>query len=117
MKNAPKFIWKGDLEDDCLLEVPGFLAHAELLCDDVKCRDSCGGKWNEEHWYVCVARRLNPDAPTSKDDEVLFHSGEHVGAITNGDMARAIAEAIIRAALSPVPVRNSRTTEPCQSGA
>lgn len=92
-----QFVWRGDLEDDCSLRVGRLFAHAELMCDDIKCRDGFGEKWNEERWFLGVYVG-DPDAETGKDDVVLFHSGEHGGAITSGEMARAIAEAIIRAA-------------------
>lgn len=90
-----QFAWKGDLTDDCCLRIGWLCAHAELMCDDIKCRAD-GEKWTEERWFLGVYIS-DPTAETGKDDVTLFHSGEHAGAITTGEMARAIAEAIIRA--------------------
>ena len=45
-------------------------------------------------WFVSVVR---VDANGRSDAPDLFHSGEHAGMIMGGELARAIAEAIISA--------------------
>jgi hypothetical protein len=80
-----KLNWEGDLDDDCSLSVGELFAHCECLADDIKC-SSEGEEWTIQSWFVGVYRR---------DGQPLFHSGEVGGMITSGEMARAIAEAII----------------------
>jgi hypothetical protein len=46
------------------------------------------------YWFVSVGR---VDASGRTDGPDLFHSGEHAGMIFGGEMARAIAEAILSA--------------------
>lgn len=72
------------MEDNCFLRVGEWFAHAECMTDDVNV--SCDGeRWKENSWFLGVYR----------GQEQIFHSSEPFGRITSGEMARAIAEAII----------------------
>jgi hypothetical protein len=88
MKN--KLTWEGDIEDDCTLKVGQYLAHCECLSVGLVVRDpETKERFKIESWFVGVYR----------GKETLFHSGEVGGLITSGELARGIAEAIIKAAL------------------
>lgn len=78
----PAFKWEGNLKDDCRCSTEELMAHCENL----------GGESSPESsiWFVAVYR----------GDTVLFHSGEADGNIIGGEMARAIAESILAAALA-----------------
>ena len=83
--------WQGDLQDDCSLEVGDLLAHAECMGEHVAYdpqdkRD----KWAGESWFLAVYR----------GKEQVFHSGEPGGSFSSGELARAVAETIIRAELA-----------------
>lgn len=90
------FNWTGDLEDDCFCTVGDFTAHCECLCDSLEVNDRedrTEKPFAIEMWFVGVYRNYIPPA---KDSDILFHSGECKGMIASGEMARAIAEAILR---------------------
>lgn len=89
----PVFEWEGDLDHDCSLRVGDLLAHCECLNDSIYCvaedkELNFHENFDIESWSCAVYR----------GDEVLFHSGEYGGMITDGDMARGICEAIVKAA-------------------
>jgi hypothetical protein len=77
-----KITWQGDLTDDCTAQVGDLFAHCEKLY-----RDS---------WHVHICRV--DDERFMVGGDYLFHTAEFSGTITTGDMARCIAEAIMRAA-------------------
>lgn len=85
--------WNGDLNDDCTAKLGNLMAHCECL-GDIICVDNSDGSeldaWRAESWFVGVMNK--------KTKQYLFHSGEHGGMITGGEVARAIAEAIMLAA-------------------
>ena len=87
--SLPAFQWEGDLDDDCTLRVGDYVGRAECM-GGVTVRGDDGDKpFRSEDWWCAVYR--------GKDQ--LFHSGEPGGSIHMGTMARAVCEAIIRAAL------------------
>ena len=92
--------WRGDLEDDCSAKVGNLLAHCERLADCfIADADEPRKRSPVSVWYVSVCPVDENNRPTGDD---LFHSGEPGGLIIGGTMARAIAEAIIRAYARPV---------------
>lgn len=80
-----KFVWDGDMADDCTCLVGNLIAHCECL----------GKRCGLEVWFVSVGPVDHRGMACGPD---LFHSGEPSGIIIGGDMARAIAEAILLAA-------------------
>lgn len=103
------FRWSGDMTDDCFCEsVLGFTAHCECL-GEIKCQDADRkDNWKAENWFVGVYRNYTPPA---KNEDFLFHSGAYGGMITSGEMARAIAEAILARCVSQIPVVDSQRVE------
>lgn len=85
-KKILKIQWKGDLDDDCSAMVGNLSAHCESL-----------GEYDKhfENWYCSVAPVDKAGFVNGPD---LFHSSESGGAILGGTMARAICEAILKAA-------------------
>jgi len=86
-----KYNWFGDLNDDCTMQICGYMGRAECLGEMTVVYDED----NEppmllEYWYCAV---FGPGG------EMLFHNGEPGGFVIGGDMARAICEAIISAAM------------------
>jgi hypothetical protein len=89
-----RFVWRGDIEDDCTLRVGDLLAHVECM-GEIRWKDPDERRYSESnYWFVSVSR---VDESGRTDGLDLFHSGEHAGMICGADMARAIAEAIISA--------------------
>ena len=86
--------WTGDLSDDCSASVGDITAHCESMgtvrvfgIDDDGKTDR-REKFDADYWFVGVYR----------GEEVLYHSGEAGGMILDGDCARAIAGAVMKAA-------------------
>jgi hypothetical protein len=92
--HGSRVLWKGDIEDDCTLRVGNLLAHVECM-GEIRWKDPDERRYSESnYWFVSVSR---VDESGRTDGPDLFHSGEHAGMIFGGEMARAIAEAIISA--------------------
>ena len=94
-----KVVWHGDLTDDCWAKAGNLLAHCERLgtirwCDE----DEKRTKHKSEYWHVSVGL-VNGENFSVGDD--IFNSGEPGGLILGGTMARAIAEAILKAPGEP----------------
>jgi len=90
-------IWRGDLGDDCTCRVGNLIAHCECL-GEIKWKPPGRGRlYTGDIWCVCVSQ---VDANNRIDGPDLFHSGENGGYVMGAEMARGIAEAIIRAALA-----------------
>lgn len=91
--------WTGTLSDDCFARLGDVTAHVEAMGEihmaeidqDGKVSRRHSNRWRSLHWFIGVYR----------GDDCLYHSGEHGGLITSddGDQARAIAEAVMRAAV------------------
>jgi hypothetical protein len=93
-----KITWQGDLTDDCTAQVGDLFAH---------CEEMLRGQW---HVQVC---RVDDERFHTRDD-YLFHTADYAGTVTTGDMARGIAEAIMRAAGSTKGVRKPQPSRhPC----
>jgi hypothetical protein len=93
-----KITWQGDLTDDCTAQVGDLFA---------RCEEMLPGLW---HVQVC---RVDDEGFHTRDD-YLFHTSDYAGTVTTGDMARGIAEAIMRAAGSTKGVRKPKPSRhPC----
>lgn len=89
--------WTGDLDDDCFAQVGELSAHVEALGEvqiaelDDDGKPSRRERWYTAYWHIGVYRH--------RGKELLYDSSEHGGLITgDGAQARAIAEAVMRAA-------------------
>jgi hypothetical protein len=92
----PRFRWQGDLQDDCWCREGNLLAHCECL-GAIKWRnaDTRDMLADAEIWF-CSVGPVDEKNFAAGDD--LFHSSTPAGLILGGEMARAIAEAILSAA-------------------
>lgn len=96
MKAKVKFKWTGDLSDDCFCRVGSIAAHCEAM-DDVTVKSVHDrDKFKSSIWYFSVCRVNRRNFKVGDD---IFHTGEHAGSILTGDMARALAEAIMLPAI------------------
>jgi hypothetical protein len=108
-----KITWQGDLADDCTAQVGDLFAHCECMGDLIMHDpDDPKDKWRGEIWSLSVCRVDDEGFWLVEPD--LFHSADHAGTVTSGDMARGIAEAIMRAAGSTKGVRKPKPSRhPC----
>lgn len=92
--SGSRFVWRGDLDDDCTCQVGDLAAHAECM-DEIRWRSIDEKRYETAKVWYCSVGRV--DERGFLVGEHLFHSGEPGGMILSGEMARAICEAIISA--------------------
>ena len=84
-----RFVWEGDLEDNCKCVHGDLIAVAEAM-GPIRCKDPEERRyWEAQSWWCAVYRKDGgPD---------LFNQGDVGGMILNGHLARAICEAVMSA--------------------
>lgn len=98
MSDAAALEWTGDLDDDCVCRVGGFVAHVECMYEPPGEGEDFDplNDLPHEAWYCSVGR-------DDQSRETLFHSGDSDILPLTGKAARLLCELVIRAELAKQP--------------
>ncbi len=92
MEKIRDIAWSGDLADDCSARVGNLIAHCECM-GEMQLRGEGERRYEKGEYWFCAVSECDADGKHVRD---IFHSGESAGLILSGEMARSIAESILR---------------------